>query len=167
MFVGYGVIVLLTSLGFNGVLGGRPLYGDSPLLLAAGMLVAVIAGLVGGYTAGLIGPGRAVLNASLVLVPLVGDTIYVWRYNLCLVLFQAKYRPVLVRCSRRGDSHGLYPRGWTLKGTKWRTWENWGLGNQEPLNAEGILTAERFRCASRRKAGRWANIASKFTSAPT
>ena len=77
MFVGYGVIVLLTSLGFNGVLGGRPLYGDSPLLLAAGMLVAVIAGLVGGYTAGLIGPGRAVLNASLVLVPLVGDTIYV------------------------------------------------------------------------------------------
>src|SRR5436189_6406744 len=47
MFVGYGVIVLLTSLGFNGVLGGRPLYGDSPLLLVAGMLVAVIAGLVG------------------------------------------------------------------------------------------------------------------------
>ncbi len=77
MFVGYGVIVLFTSLGFNGVLGGRPLYGDSPLLLVAGMLVAVIAGLVGGYTAGLIGPGRALLNASLVLVPLVGDTIYV------------------------------------------------------------------------------------------
>jgi hypothetical protein len=59
MFVGYGVIVLLTSLGFNGVLGGRPLYGGSPLILAAGMLVAVIAGLVGGYAAGLIGPGRA------------------------------------------------------------------------------------------------------------
>jgi hypothetical protein len=77
IFVGYGVIVLLTSLGFNGVLGGRPLYGESPLLLVAGMLVAVIAGLVGGYTAGLIGPGRALLNASLVLVPLVGDTIYV------------------------------------------------------------------------------------------
>src|SRR6266496_1568600 len=32
---------------------------------------------------------------------------------------------------------------------------------------KGILTAECFRCASRRKAGRWANIASKFTSAPT
>ena len=47
MFVGYGTIVLLTSLGFNGVLGGRPLYGGSPLLLAAGMLVGVIAGLVG------------------------------------------------------------------------------------------------------------------------
>src|SRR6266513_3667031 len=77
MFVGYGVIVLLTSLGFTGVLGGRPFYGDSPVLLVAGMLVAVIAGLIGGYTAGLIGPGRAVLNASLVLVPLVGDTFYV------------------------------------------------------------------------------------------
>jgi hypothetical protein len=44
MFVGYGVIVILTSLGFNGVLGGRPLYGGSPLILGAGMLVAVIAG---------------------------------------------------------------------------------------------------------------------------
>ena len=54
MFVGYGVIVILTSLGFNGVLGGQPLYGGSPLILAAGMLVAVIAGLAGGYTAGLI-----------------------------------------------------------------------------------------------------------------
>jgi hypothetical protein len=76
MFGGYGVIVLLTSLGFNGVLGGRPLYGGSPLILAAGMLVAVIAGLVGGYTAGLIGPGRGLFNASLVLVPLI-DAIFV------------------------------------------------------------------------------------------
>ena len=77
MFVGYGVIVILTSLGFNGVLSGRPLYGGSPLILGVGMLVAVIAGLAGGYTAGLIGPGRGLFNASLVLVPLVGDTIFV------------------------------------------------------------------------------------------
>ena len=77
MIVGYGVIVALTSLGFNGVLGGRPLYGGQPLILAAGMLVSVIAGLAGGYTAGLIGPSRGLLNASLVLVPLIGDTIYV------------------------------------------------------------------------------------------
>lgn len=77
MIVGYGVIVLLTSLGFNGVLGGRPLYGGSPAILAAGMLVAVIAGLAGGYTAGFIGPGRGLFNASLVLVPLIGDTIFV------------------------------------------------------------------------------------------
>jgi len=77
MFVGYGVIVLLTSLGFNRVLGGRPLYEGSPLILAAGMLVAVIAGLVGGYVAGLIGPGRGLFNASLVLLPLIGDTIFV------------------------------------------------------------------------------------------
>ncbi len=77
MFLGYGVIVLLTSFGFNIVLGGRTLYGGPPLVLAAGMLVAVIAGLVGGYSAGFIGPGRALLNASLVLLPLTGDTIFV------------------------------------------------------------------------------------------
>ena len=77
MIAGYGVIVGLTSLGFNGVLGGRALYGGPPLILAAGMLVAVIAGLVGGYIAGFIGPGRGVLNASLVLAPLTGDTIFV------------------------------------------------------------------------------------------
>jgi hypothetical protein len=77
MIVGYGVIVVLTSLGFNGVLGGRPLYGESLGILAAGMLVAVIAGLAGGYTAGFIGPARGLLNASLVLIPLVGDTIFV------------------------------------------------------------------------------------------
>ncbi len=52
MIVGYGAIVGLTSLGFNGVLGGRTLYGGPSLILAAGMLVAVIAGVVGGYIAG-------------------------------------------------------------------------------------------------------------------
>jgi hypothetical protein len=77
MIVGYVAIVGLTSLGFNGVLGGRTLYGGPPLILVAGMLVAVIAGLVGGYIAGFIGPGRGLLNASLVLVPLIGDTIFV------------------------------------------------------------------------------------------
>ncbi len=77
MIVGYAVIVLLTSLGFNGVLGGRSLYGGSHFILAAGMLVAVIAGLVGGYVAGLIGPSRGLLNACLVLIPLTGDTIFV------------------------------------------------------------------------------------------
>ena len=77
MILGYGVIVVLTSLGFNGVLGGRPLYGGSPVVLGTGMLVAVIAGLAGGYTAAFIGPARGLLNASLVLIPLVGHTIFV------------------------------------------------------------------------------------------
>lgn len=62
-------------------------YGGSPVVLGTGMLVAVIAGLAGGYTAGFIGPARGLLNASLVLIPLVGDTIF------CLVLFQAKQPP--------------------------------------------------------------------------
>ena len=77
MIVGYAVIVLLTSLGFNGVLGGRPIYGGPPLILAAGMLVAVIAGVVGGYIAGLIGPSRGLVNALLVLLPLIVDTSFV------------------------------------------------------------------------------------------
>ena len=77
MIVGYAVIVALTSLGFNGVLGGRPLYGGSTLDLVGGMLVAIISGLVGGCIAGFVGPTRRILNAALVLVPLTGDTIFV------------------------------------------------------------------------------------------
>ena len=41
------------------------------------MLVAVTAALAGGYTAGFIGPAKSLFNASLVLIPLVGGTIFV------------------------------------------------------------------------------------------
>jgi hypothetical protein len=105
MFVGYGVIVLLTSLGFNGVLGGRPLYGDSLLLLVGGMLVAVIAGLAGGYIAGLIGPGRGLLNASLVLIPLIGDTIFVlffFKRSTAPFWFDALAAATLMACTLGG-----------------------------------------------------------------
>jgi hypothetical protein len=77
MIIGYGVIVVLTSLGFNVVLGGRPIYGGSTLVLVGGMLVAVISGLAGGYVAGLIGPMRGLVNAMLVLIPLTIDTMFV------------------------------------------------------------------------------------------
>jgi hypothetical protein len=77
MIVGYGVIVVLTSLGFNVVLGGRSIYGASIVVLASGMLVAVISGIVGGYIAGLIGPMRGLVNALLVLIPLTVDTMFV------------------------------------------------------------------------------------------
>jgi hypothetical protein len=77
MIFGYGVIVVLTSLGFNVVLGGRPIYGGSTLVLVSGMLVAVISGLAGGYIAGLIGPMRGLINAMLVLIPLTIDTTFV------------------------------------------------------------------------------------------
>jgi hypothetical protein len=77
MMFGYGVIVVLTSLGFNVVLGGRPIYGGSTLVLVSGMLVAVISGLAGGYIAGLIGPMRGLINAMLVLIPLTIDTTFV------------------------------------------------------------------------------------------
>jgi hypothetical protein len=77
MIIGYGVIVILTSFGFNVVLGGRPFYGGSAMILASGMLVAVISGLVGGYIAGVIGPMRGLINAMLVLIPLAADTVFV------------------------------------------------------------------------------------------
>src|SRR5215469_8695864 len=77
MTIGYAVIVALTSIGFNRILGGRPLYGGSPVDLVAGMLVAIVSGLVGGCIAGFIGGWRGSINAALVLVPLTGDTIYV------------------------------------------------------------------------------------------
>jgi hypothetical protein len=77
MIIGYAVIVVLTSLGFNVVLGGRLIYGGSTLVLASGMLVAVISGLAGGYIAGVIGPMRGLINAMLVLIPLVVDTVFV------------------------------------------------------------------------------------------
>jgi hypothetical protein len=48
MIIGYGVIVVLTSLGFNVVLGDRPIYGTSTVVLVSGMLVAVISDLAGG-----------------------------------------------------------------------------------------------------------------------
>ena len=111
MFVGYGVIVLLTSLGFNGVLGGRPLYGGSPLILGAG-------NVGGGYRR----PRRRLHSGfdrtrSRLVQCVLGPGAADWRYNFRLVLFQAKHCSVLVRCCSRGDSHDLYRRRWILEGT--------------------------------------------------
>jgi hypothetical protein len=77
MIVGYVVIVALTSFGFNVLLGGRQLYGAPGPVLAAGMLVAIVSGVLGGFFAGWIGARRGLLNAALVLIPLAADTIYV------------------------------------------------------------------------------------------
>jgi hypothetical protein len=75
MIIGYAVIVALTIFGFNVLLGGRPLYGGSPIILSAGAIVAVVSGLLGGFIAGRIGASRGPINAALVLVPLTIDTI--------------------------------------------------------------------------------------------
>jgi hypothetical protein len=76
--LGYGLIVLLTIAGFNVWLGGANLFRGGLLLMAKGMLVALVAGLAGGYVAGLIGGARPMLHASLVLIPLLADSIYVF-----------------------------------------------------------------------------------------
>ena len=75
MIIGYAVIVGLTIFGFNVVLGGRQLYGGSPIILSVGALVAVVSGLIGGFIAGRIGASHGMINAALVLVPLTIDTI--------------------------------------------------------------------------------------------
>jgi hypothetical protein len=87
MMIGYAIIVLLTSLGFNGVLGGRPLYGGSPIDLAGGMMVAIISGLAGG------------------LVPLIGDTIYVlffFKKSTAPFWFDALASATLMACTVLG-----------------------------------------------------------------
>jgi hypothetical protein len=105
MMIGYAVVVLLTSVGFNGLLGGRPLYGGSPFDLVAGMMVAIVSGLVGGCIAGFIGPGRGILNAALVLVPLTGDTIYVlffFKNSTAPFWFDAMASATLITCTAVG-----------------------------------------------------------------
>jgi hypothetical protein len=105
MIIGYGVIVLLTSFGFNIVLGGRPQYGGPPLDLAAGMMTAIISGLVGGYVAGLVGPGRGMLNAALVLMPLIVDTIFVlffFKKSTAPFWFDALGSATLMACTLLG-----------------------------------------------------------------
>ena len=119
MFVGYGVIVLLTSLGFNGVLGGGAHFTEVlRLFWGAGMLVAVIAGLLGGYTAGLIGPGRGLFNASLVLVPLIGDTIFVlffFKRSTAPFWFDALAGATLMVCTVGG---GFFREQWRRRETR-------------------------------------------------
>lgn len=77
MIIGYAVIVLITANGFNFVHGKDPLWGSSPVILFQATMVAIVAGLTGGFIAGWIGAGRGLINAALVLLPLAIDTIYV------------------------------------------------------------------------------------------
>jgi hypothetical protein len=105
MIIGYGVIVILTSLGFNVVLGGRPIYGGSPSVVATGMMVAIISGLAGGYIAGLVGHTRGLISAVLVLIPLVGDTIYVlffYKKSTAPFWFDAMASATLMVCTLCG-----------------------------------------------------------------
>lgn len=75
--LGYGLIVALTTAGFNGWLQGADLYGGGAALRAKGALVALVAGLAGGCLAALIGRHRPLLHAVAVLPLLIADTIYV------------------------------------------------------------------------------------------
>ena len=86
MVIGYAVIVVITSIGFEYV--GQRLYGAQPATLIKGALVAVVAGLAGGLAAGFIGAKRGLVNAAPVLIFLAIDTTYV------LFFFQPRRAPL-------------------------------------------------------------------------
>lgn len=75
--LGYGVIALLTTLGFVNWLDNANLQDGGWLLKAKGMLVALVAGLTGGAVGAVIGGPRPVLHAVAVVPLLVVDTAYV------------------------------------------------------------------------------------------
>jgi hypothetical protein len=114
MILGYAAIVVLTSLGFNVMLGGRPLYGGSVLTLGAGMMVAVISGIVGGYIAGCVGALRGLFNAALVLLPLTIDTTYVlffFKRSSAPFWFDAMASGTLMLCTLLGGFWSEQRRG--------------------------------------------------------
>lgn len=81
--VGYGVIDVLTSVGFSiltKVSGFRDWWGTPPTVLLAATIITVVSGLIGGYLAGIIGAMRPLFNAALVLLPLAADSTWVFLY---------------------------------------------------------------------------------------
>lgn len=79
---GYGIIVLITTIGFTWLLGNPDFYRGSGVTRLLGGVVAVVAGLAGGFAAGRIAPARPFLHAALVVIPIVMDSSYVffvWR----------------------------------------------------------------------------------------
>lgn len=78
VLAGYGLIVALTTAGFNGWLKGANLYLGGPAMMLKGLAVALIAGLSGGYVAALIGGRRPIFHSALVLLPLLADSFYVF-----------------------------------------------------------------------------------------
>jgi hypothetical protein len=73
--------------------------------LGAGAIVAVVAGLSGGFIAGRIGASRGVINAALVLLPLTIDTIGVLFFskgNTAPFWFDAMASGTLMLCTLLG-----------------------------------------------------------------
>lgn len=76
VLAGYGVIVVCTSLGFKPL--GGVVHVHAPLgIQAAGALVAIVSGLLGGLTAALIAARHPVRHAAAVLIFLAIDTAVV------------------------------------------------------------------------------------------
>ena len=75
--LGYVVIALGQTVVLELLLGGRLAPSSSPTTLAAATLGTIASGLTGGYLAARLGGGRPLLHASVVVILLALDTIFV------------------------------------------------------------------------------------------
>ncbi|HUP45637.1 MAG TPA: hypothetical protein VM779_09010 [Thermoanaerobaculia bacterium] len=76
---GYAVIVVVTSVAFPLILGHPLVQKDDPREVLLGTLIAVAAGLAGGWVATLAGVLRPVVNAALVTIPIaIETTLVLW-----------------------------------------------------------------------------------------
>ena len=69
LIAGYLVIVLITSFAFDLVLGHAFVRKGDAREMALGTLIAIVAGLLGGWVATLVGVLRPLVNASLAAIP--------------------------------------------------------------------------------------------------
>ena len=77
LLAGYAVVVVVTSVAFPLVLGHPLVRKDDPREVLLGTIIAVIAGLAGGWVATLAGVLRPVANATLVTIPIALETTLV------------------------------------------------------------------------------------------
>jgi hypothetical protein len=76
ILTGYVLVVVLTTLGFRPFPGGVAPVDGGLVVTVLSMLIAIIAGLVGGYTAAAVATIRPMLSAGIVAVPLLFESIW-------------------------------------------------------------------------------------------
>lgn len=81
MIAGYAVIVIITSFAFDLILGHSLVRKDDPREVAIGTVIAIAAGLLGGWVATLVGVLRPLANASLAAIPIAVESTYLLTFR--------------------------------------------------------------------------------------
>ena len=76
ILLGYVLVVLVTEFGFRMFPGGRAPKHAGPIVTALATLVAIVAGLAGGFVAGSLSGIRGRYAAAIVTLPLITETIW-------------------------------------------------------------------------------------------